>query len=149
MNKLPFLLLAPALVMAQPPAPEMDPDQYFEKSKQMMLPMMEASLPALQEVKSCVEAAQDKAAFEKCADLMAALDQKMRSMAGEAAGMPENRMPAVTDPKQIEWNEEAKQKLIKFLDRSIFVGATMSGCFRQSSDMQQMQQCLQAHKPGS
>ena len=108
MRKLPFLLLTPALALAQPPAtaPKMDPNQYFEKSKQMMLPMMEASLPALQEVKRCVEAAQDKEAFDRCTELMTALDQKMRSMAGDAAGAAEQKAPAMKDPKQIEWSEE-------------------------------------------
>ena len=146
MKKLIFLLLSPALVMAQPPAVKIDSQAFFEQSKAAMLPMMEQSLPGLNTVKDCVQRAEDKAAFEKCTDLMAELDNKLRGMASQATGMPLDKMPATKDPKEIEWTPESKQNMLKFLDRSIAKGTIMSGCFKQSASMQEMQQCMQASK---
>lgn len=146
-KKMIFLLLSPAMAMAQPPAMNMDPQAFFEQSRATMLPMMEQSLPGLNAVKDCVQRAEDKAAFEKCTELMTELDSKLRGMAGQATGMPMDKMPPTKDPKEIEWTPETKQNMLKFLDRSIAMGTMMSGCFKQSDNMQEMQQCMQVSKP--
>ena len=147
LKRLSFLLLSPALVMAQPPEMNMDPQAFFEQSKAVMVPMMEQSLPGLNAVKECVQGAEDRAAFEKCTELMTELDNKLRGMAGQVTGMPVDKMPPAKDPKEIEWSPETKEKMLNFLDRSIAMGTAMSGCFKQSANMQAMQQCMQASQP--
>lgn len=141
-----FLLLVPTLAMAQPPAMQMDPQQFFEQSKAKMQPMMEESLPAMKETLTCMQKAEDQAAYETCAELMAALDKKMRAKMGMPANMPEKSQSAMKDPKGLEWNEENKQKMLMFLERSIAVGTAMNDCFNKSTTMDQMQQCIQASK---
>jgi hypothetical protein len=146
-NKLSFLLLSPVLALAQPPAANIDPQAIYEQSKAAMLPMMEQSLPGMNAVRDCLQGAEDKAAFEKCTALMAELDNKLRNMAGQVTGIPTDKMPQTKDPKEIEWSPETKQNMLKYLDRTIAMGTIMSGCFKQSASMQEMQQCMQANKP--
>ncbi|MCU7813093.1 MAG: hypothetical protein KZQ77_17955 [Candidatus Thiodiazotropha sp. (ex Notomyrtea botanica)] len=144
MRILSLLLLIPSLAMAQPPTGQMDPQQIFEQSKQMMLPMMEESLPAMKEAKACLQKADDQSSFESCAEIMADLDKKMRARMG---AMPGNQDQPMKDPKDIEWNAETKKNMLHFLDRSILIGTAMSDCFKQSSSMEQMQKCSQASMP--
>ena len=147
MRFLPLLLLLPTLALAQPPASQMDPQQFFEQTKQMMLPMMQETLPAMREARGCLQAANDQAAFEECAQIMVELDKKMRKRMGPAPGMPQGEEPPMKDPKDIEWTEEAKSNMLQFLDRSITIGSAMSDCLTQSGTMEQMQQCMQSNQP--
>ncbi len=144
MKYLPLLLLMPIVALAQPPAGQMDPQLIFEQTKKMMLPIMDETLPTMREARSCLQGADDQAAFEKCAEVMVALDKKMRERMGPATGA---KTPPMTDPKDIEWTPETKEKMLKFLDNSITVGSAMSDCLNQSTGMEQMQQCMQAKKP--
>jgi hypothetical protein len=143
MKYLPLLLLIPVVALAQPPAGHIDPQQIFEQSKKMMLPIMEETLPTMREARSCLQGAEDQAAFEKCAEVMVALDKKMRERMGPATSA---KTPPMSNPKDIEWNAETKEKMLKFLDNSITVGTAMSDCLNQSTGMEQMQQCMQAKK---
>ena len=108
--------------------------------------MMEESLPAMRKTLACMKQAEDQAAYEKCAEIMSALDQKMR----EKMGMPENPAGAAQahkqDPKSLEWTAENKQKMLQFLERSIAVGTAMNDCFTKSTTVEQMQQCMKTNK---
>ncbi|MEJ2454984.1 MAG: hypothetical protein P8103_12610 [Candidatus Thiodiazotropha sp.] len=147
MRFLAFLLLLPMLASAQPPAQQMDPQQFFEQTKQMMLPMMQETLPAMREARSCLQAADDQAAFEDCAEIMVELDKKMRARVGPAHGMQGAEAPPMKDPKEIEWNAETKKNMLQYLDHSITIGSAMSDCLNQSGTVEQMQQCMQSKRP--
>jgi hypothetical protein len=142
-------MLLPAVALAQPPEPgaHMDPQQFFEQSKKMMLPMIEESLPVMRKARRCLQAAENREDLQACGEIMAQLQEKMQARMGPPPGMPEGREPPMRDPKDIEWNEETKKNTLLFLDRSILVGSAMQTCFNQSSSMEQMQQCMQAKKP--
>jgi hypothetical protein len=144
-----LLLLLPAMALAQPQGGQMDPQQFFEQTKQMMLPMMEESLPVMKEARGCLSKADDQSAFEDCAEIMAELDKKMRARAQAMLppGMQPREQPSMKDPKEIEWNDKTKKEMLGFLDQSITVGEAMTKCFKQSSTVEQMQQCSMAAMP--
>jgi hypothetical protein len=125
----------------------MDPQQFFDQSKKMMLPTIEESLPVMHEARRCLQAAENQEDLQACGEIMAQLQEKMQARMGPPPGMPEDQEPPMRDPKDIEWNEETKKNTLLFLDRSILVGSAMQECFNQSSSMEQMQQCMQAKKP--
>lgn len=147
MRFLAILLLLPALALAQQTTPQRGQQQFYEQTKKMMLPMIQESLPAMREARSCLRAAVDQVAFEKCAGIMQELDEKMRARLGPAPDMQDGQAPPVKDPKEIEWNAETKKNMLQYLDHSITVGNAMSDCLNQSGTMQQMQQCMQSKKP--
>ena len=144
-------LLLPSIAFAQQPAPppgeQVDPQQYFELSKSTMLPMMEKSLPAMEETRECLGEAEDETAFKKCVAIMTALEQEMQAKMGPVPGMP--GMPPVQskEPQEIEFNAENKNNMLRFLDRSIVLGAALQKCFSSSDTVDQMQSCMQAEKP--
>ncbi len=144
-----LLLLLPAMALAQPPGGQMDQQQFFEQSKQMLLPMMEESMPAMKKARGCLAKADDQSEFEACAEIMAELDKKMRTRMETM--MPPGMQPRddspVKDPKKIEWNEKTKKETLDFLDQSIAMGQAMSDCFRKSTTVEQMQQCSVAVMP--
>jgi hypothetical protein len=144
-----LFLLFPAIALAEPSGPvgQIDPQQIFEQSKQMMLPMIEESLPVMKEARSCLEAAQSKDDLKACSELMAELQRKMSSRMGPAMGLSESKEPSMRQPVDIEWNEEVKKNMLIYLDRSILVGTAMQECLNQSSGMEQMQQCMEAKRP--
>ncbi len=153
-----LFLMLPALALAQPPGqpmPQMDPQQFFEQSKKMMLPMVEDSLPTMREARACLEKADDQAAFDECSKIMAELQKKMQARMGPLHGMPEDQQPPqgaeppMQEPKQIEWNEQTKKNMLQFLDRSILMGDAMKDCLQKSGNLEQMQQCMQAKRPES
>jgi len=160
MRTLALLLLLPTLAFAQPPATntqppttnahppaaKMDPQQFFERSKARMQPMMEETLPAMKETLTCMQQAEDQAAYEKCAEIMSALDKKMREKMGMPAEAPADHASKIKDPKELEWNAENKKKLLMFMEHSIAVGTAMNDCFKKSTTMEQMQQCVGASK---
>jgi hypothetical protein len=147
MRFLVLFLLLPTLALAQTPPPQMDQQQFYEQTKKMMLPMMQESLPAMRKARSCLQDADDQAAFEACAKIMTDLDEKMRAQLGSGNGMHGGQTPPMKDPKEIEWNAETKKNMLQYLDRSIIVGSAMSDCLSKSSTMDQMQQCVQSKKP--
>jgi hypothetical protein len=143
-------LLFPALTFAaQPSGPaggQMDPVQYFQQSKQRMLPIIEKSLPAMQETKACLNKAEDQGAFQKCVEIMTTLDKEMRTNMGSAPGMNGSAQPAAKEPQKIEFNEQNKTNMLRFLERSILIGSAMKKCFSASEMPEQMQTCMQAEK---
>ncbi len=156
-----LFLMLPALAMAQPPAqpmPQIDPQQFYEESKKMMLPMVEETLPAMREARSCLEKAGDQAAFEACGKIMEEVSKKMQARMGGMPGMPgmppghqppQGAGSSVQEREHIEWNDENKQKMLQFLDRSILMGDAMKECMQKSGTMEQMQQCMQSKRPSS
>ena len=144
-------LLLPSIAFAQQPAPppgeQMDPQQFFEQSKRTMLPMMEKSLPAMQETKACLGKAEDEAAFKKCVAIMTDLEKEMQAKMGPVPGMPGGQPPQMKEPKEIEFNAENKKNMLMFLDRSIAVGSALQKCFSSSDTVEQMRSCMQAAKP--
>ncbi|MBT2969326.1 MAG: hypothetical protein KME56_18590 [Candidatus Thiodiazotropha sp. (ex Ctena orbiculata)] len=142
-----LLLLLPSLAVAQPPGAQMDPQQFFEQSKQKMLPMMDKSVPAMKETKSCLEKAEDQAAFEKCSEIMIAMEKEIKEKMGPVPGMPEGPKGPTKGPKDIQFTPEAKQNMLQFLDRSIMIGMAMQKCFTQSDTADEMQRCMQAARP--
>jgi hypothetical protein len=144
-------LFLPSLVAAQQPppggAPQMDPQKFFEQSKQKMLPMMEKSIPAMKETRLCLEKAEDQASFEKCAEIMTAMEKEIREKMGPVPGMPEGQNAPTKGPEDIEFTPETKKNMMMFLDRSIMIGTAMQKCFNQSSTADQMQSCMQAARP--
>ncbi|MCU7854627.1 MAG: hypothetical protein KZQ79_02875 [Candidatus Thiodiazotropha sp. (ex Lucinoma borealis)] len=148
MKWLQFFLLLPALAFAQQPVgTQMDQQQFFEQSKQKMLPMMEKSIPAMKETKLCLEKVEDQAGFEKCAEIMTAMEKEIKARMGPVPGMPEGQTAPVKSPKDIKFNAETKKSMMQFLDRSIMIGSVMTKCFTASSTMEQMQSCMQAARP--
>ncbi len=142
-----IMLMLPSLAVAQPPGTQMDQQQFFEQSKQKMLPMMEKSIPAMRKTKSCLQKADDQAAFEKCAEIMTALEKEIKERMGPVPGMPEGKQQPRKGPEDIKYTPETKQNMLKFLERSIMIGSTMQKCFTQSSKVEQMQSCMQAARP--
>ncbi|MEJ2620412.1 MAG: hypothetical protein P8163_09160 [Candidatus Thiodiazotropha sp.] len=139
-------LLVPTLALAQPAeqgAGQMDPQQHFDQSKQAMLPVIDKSIPAMQETKTCLNQAKDQAAFQKCVDIMIALEQEMRAKMGRGGAQQAQSQPA----KKIEFNEQNKQNMLKFLDQSILVGEALKKCFNSSQSPDQMSSCMEAAKP--
>lgn len=145
MKFLPFLLLWPALALAQPPAGQVDQQQMFEQSKKMMLSMTNESLPSMREARTCLKSADGQSEFEKCAQIMIDLNKKMMARLGPMNGQ-QGQSPKMKDPSEIEWNEQTKGNMLKFLDQSIMVGTAMQDCLNSSSGMQQLQQCMQSKK---
>lgn len=153
-----LFLMLPALAMAQPPGqpmPQVDPQQIFEQSKQMMLPMVEESLPTMREARDCLGKAESQSDFENCSKIMEELQKKLHARMGPMPDMPEGQQPPqgaeppMQERKPIEWNEQTKQNMLKFLDRSILMGDAMKECLQKSADMDQMQQCMQSKRPKS
>jgi hypothetical protein len=149
MKKLSLLMLLPALALAQPPGQgvQMDPQQFFDQSKKMMLPAIAESLPVMQEARRCLQAAESQEDLQACGEIMAQLQEKMQARMGLPSGLSEGQEPPMRNSKDIEWNEETKKNALMFLNHSILVGSAMQECFNQSSGVEQMQQCMQAKKP--
>lgn len=149
MRKVSLLLLLPAVVLAQQPGPgpQKDPQQFFEMSKKMMLPLIEEQLPVMHETRSCLQAADDQGQMEACAKIMDEYEKKLRAQMKAAPGMPAGQAPPAKDRQEIVWNAERKQKMLQFLDRSILFGKAMQACFSQSGTPDQMDRCMQAKKP--
>jgi hypothetical protein len=147
MKYLSLLLLWPALALAQPPGGQMDEQQMFEQSKKMMLSMASESLPAMREAQGCLKGADSQGEFEKCAQIMVELNKKMMARLGPMQGNNPGHQPKMKDPSEIEWNEETKTNMLKYLDQSITVGSAMQDCLNTSSALQQLQQCMQSKKP--
>jgi hypothetical protein len=143
-----ILLLLPSLAVAQQPGAPVDQQKFFEESKQRMLPMMEKSIPAMKQTKSCLEKANDQAAFEKCSEIMTTMETEIKERMGPVPGMPEEGQQAPTkSPKDIQFTPEVKANMLKFLERSIMIGTAMQKCFTQSSTADQMRSCMQAARP--
>jgi hypothetical protein len=142
-----LLLLMPSLVLAQPPGAQVDEQTFFEESKQRMLPMMEKSIPAMKKTKSCLEKADSQAAFEKCAEIMTAMEKEIKERMGPIPGMPEGEQAPAKSPKDIEFTPETKINMMKFLERSIMIGTAMQSCFTQSAKADQMRSCMEAARP--
>ncbi|MES9854248.1 MAG: hypothetical protein ABW170_20745 [Candidatus Thiodiazotropha sp. L084R] len=143
-------LLIPGLALAQPPGSaegQIDQQQYFDQSKQTMMSMINKSLPAMEETKTCLGKAGDQAAFTKCVEIMMALEKEMQAKMGHAAGMPDNPQAQAKQRKEVEFNEQNKSNMLKFLDQSILMGNTLKKCFSTSESPQQMQNCMTAAKP--
>jgi hypothetical protein len=136
-------LLVPTLALAQPSEQgtgQMDPQQDFDQSKKAMLPVIDKSIPAMQETKTCLNQAKDQAAFQKCVDIMISLEQEMRAKMGRGGAQ---QQPA----KKIEFNEQNRQNMQKFLDQSILVGQALKKCFNSSQSPDQMASCMEAAQP--
>ncbi|MEW8683763.1 MAG: hypothetical protein AB2536_17830 [Candidatus Thiodiazotropha endolucinida] len=142
-----LLLLLPSLALAQPPGGQIDQQQFFEQSKEKMLPMMAKSIPAMKQTKSCLEKANDQAAFEKCAEIMTAMEKEIKERLGPVPGVPKGQQQPTKTPKDIKFTPEAKKNMMKFLERSIMIGTAMQKCFTDSSTVDQMQGCMQAARP--
>ncbi|MES9990324.1 MAG: hypothetical protein ABW098_00105 [Candidatus Thiodiazotropha sp.] len=142
-----LLLLLPSLAVAQPPESHRDPQKFFEQSKQKMLPMMEKSIPAMKKTKSCLQKAEDQAAFEKCSEIMVAMEKEIKEKMGPIPGVPEDQKGPTKGPKDIKFSPETKQNMLTFLERSIMIGTAMQKCFTASTTADQMQSCMQAARP--
>jgi hypothetical protein len=142
-----ILLLLPSLAIAQQPGSQVDQQQFFEESKQKMLPMMEQSIPAMKKTMSCLEKVNDQAGFEKCNEIMIAMEKEVKERLGPVPGMPEDQQVPTKSPKDINFSPEVKNNMMKFLERSIMIGTVMQKCFNQSSTADQMRSCMQAARP--
>jgi hypothetical protein len=139
-------LLVPTLALAQPPGQggeQMDPQQHFEQSKKAMLPVIDQSIPAMQETKTCLDQAKDQAGFQKCVDIMISLEQEMQAKMGRGGGANTQ----TKTPQKIEFNEQNRQNMQKFLDQSILVGQALKKCFNSSQSPDQMSSCMEAANP--
>jgi hypothetical protein len=149
MKWLGVLLFIPSLVLAQAPESAADQQKYFEESKQRMLPMMKKSIPAMQNTRLCLEKADNQAAFEKCSEIMTAMEKEIEEEIGPLPGMPQGEQVPKNSPEDIEFTPETKSNMIKFLDRSIMIGTAMQDCFNQSTTADQMRGCMEAARPKS
>jgi hypothetical protein len=109
--------------------------------------MMEKSIPAMKQTKSCLEKVNDQAGFEKCAEIMTAMEKEIQEKMGPVPGMPEGQQAPAKSPKDIEFTPETKTNMLKFLERSILIGTAMQKCFSQSGTADQMRSCMQAARP--
>jgi hypothetical protein len=144
-----ILLLLPSLVLAQQPGSQVDQQQFFEESKQKMLPMMEKSIPAMKMTRSCLEKVNDQAGFDECNEIMMSMEKDIKEKMGPVPGMPEDQQTPTKSPKDIKFTPEVKSNMMKFLERSIMIGTAMQTCFTQSSTADQMRRCMQAARPKS
>lgn len=142
-----LVLLMPSLVLAQPQGGEVDQQKFFEESKQRMLPMMEKSIPAMKKTRECLEKADNQAAFEKCAEIMTAMEKEIKERMGPIPGTPEGQQAPENRPKDIEFTPTTKNNMMKFLARSIMIGTAMQHCFSQSATADQMRSCMEAARP--
>lgn len=130
------LLLIPALTFAQAPQGNFDEQQMFEQIKQMMLPMMEKSLPAMQQVKGCIQQSGDTQALNKCVDIMLAFQQEMVAAMGRPGQAPQPQRPA------FEWSEQLKAEMLSDIEKTIRETSVTKGCLEASARSSEMDACM-------
>lgn len=149
------LLLIPVVALAQAPSSGMDRGKMLEQMKQSMLPMIEQSLPEMENTRQCVQASSNTADLKKCAEIMQEFQQKM--MAGMAPPPGVGRPPSgghpgadagsgAPQPQQapdIEWSQKKKDEILQGLDMSIKQASAMAGCLQSSTTPEQMDSCMQ------
>ena len=144
---LPFFLL-PSLALAQAPegqtqAPEAQVQgPTFDQFKQSMQPIMEKSLPAMQETRQCINKANSKEDVEKCMNTMA---ERVKEIQKQAGGQEK----AVTSkaPDDFKWNPETKEMMLKNMDRSIKQNTAMLECLGKSGNREEMGSCMRSKLP--
>ncbi len=145
-----ILLLAPAVAMAQQAKNPMTDPQMFAQMKQMMMPQMQESLPAMEQTRSCVSASQNSADLNGCVEIMTAFQNKMRAnMPKPPQGAPGHNAQQPAPPK-LEWTPELKEKLMADIGTSIKNTNIAIKCMQQSSKHEEMRNCMQANgiQPG-
>ena len=134
------LLLVPALAFAQQGQPPQMDQKMFEQIKQSMLPMIQKSLPAMEDTRACVQATGNSEQLQQCAQKMVEFSRQMMIM----AGTPADKIPEPPpEAMQMEWSEEIKGKILADIDQAIVRTRATKGCLESSADNQQMSACMQ------
>jgi hypothetical protein len=133
------LLLIPVVAFAQAPGAGMDRGKMLEQMKQSMLPMMEKSLPEMENTRQCVQASGNSADLKKCAEIMQNFQKKMMV----EMGAPADAVPPPQQEADIEWSQKVKDEILQGLETSIQQASAMTGCLQSSSTPEQMDSCMQ------
>ena len=139
MRLIPILLLLPLVAFAQqPPGQQIDQQAYYEQMKQAMLPMMDKSLPAMQETRGCVERSGNSAELNGCMEKAMAFQAEMLKM----MGAPPEATAAMPETPQLEWSESLRAEILGDLDQSIESTVATRKCLTASATPDAMQACM-------
>ena len=131
------LLLVPVLAFAQAPQGQMDERQMFEHFKSMMLPLMDKSLPVMQQIKACIERSQNAQDLDSCLDIMMDFQKEMAaSMAGGGAQVP------IPEKPQLQWSPELKSEMLADISKSIQETSATKACLESSATGREMDACM-------
>ncbi len=125
----------------------MDPQQYYDQTKKLMLPMLEESLPLMHKARDCLQAAKSESEMKACGEIMQALQKQNLGRMAVTPSIPGEHRPATRKPQKVEVTAENKERMLQFMKQSILIGSAMQECFSQSSGPQPMRECMQAKKP--
>lgn len=137
------LLLAPLVAFAQAPQGQMTEQEFFNRMKQQMLPIMTDSIPAMQKTKECVSASQNSEELNACAAIMTAFQAKVEGNARKPANVPGHKAAPPAPPK-LEWSPELKQRILTDISTSIKNTSTGKSCLEKSNSNQEMSSCMTA-----
>jgi hypothetical protein len=143
------LLVLPALASAQAPEGQGQPPS-FDQFRQAMLPVIEQSLPAMQQTRECVAQSDSKEATVECMQKMADMARSLQAKMGAPAGAGATPPPAnemVKPPEGFEWNQETKQRMLQEMDRSIQQSVAMQECLQGSKTGEEMGNCMRSKQP--
>ncbi len=139
----PLLLLVSTGVFAQS-APQGRPGGAgFAEAKPVMLGMMEKSLPAMEETRSCIEGSGNSQDLNRCAAIMLEFQRQARASMGIPEGGPHGKKPPKPEDLKLEWSPQLKQQMLKDIDRSIEGTRAMVGCLKSSDSGDQMEACME------
>ena len=136
-----FLILIPLTAVAQQPGGQMDQQQYFEQMKQMMLPMIEKSIPVMEEARRCVESSGNSDQLNKCVTMMADFQKEMMAMMG-APAQGQKGAPPEPEVPQLEWSESLQAEIIRDLGESLKGTLTTRKCLTSSASPKAMEACM-------
>lgn len=143
------LLLFPIAVMAAGPANQAGAPQgmpNFDQFKSKMQPVIDQTLPLMQEAKDCVTKAGSTEDVEVCMQKMLDARIAVQQQLGMPAP-PDTGMDMTKAPEGFEWNEDSKNKMIQRFDMAIQQTSAMSECLSSSSSGQEMGDCIKQKTP--
>ncbi|HEB97283.1 MAG TPA: hypothetical protein ENI96_12755 [Sedimenticola thiotaurini] len=135
-----FAAATAAFAQSAPKGRAAAPD--FGQVKQMMLPMLKKTLPALEQTRDCLEQSGNSEDLKRCAAIMLDFRQAARASMGIPEGGPHAR-PVRPEDLDLEWSPEMKQAMLKDIDQSIRGTRTMVSCLESSSSDQEMTGCVE------
>ena len=129
------------------PAPQGQMKQpTFEQFKSAMQPVIDETLPAMQQTRECVSKSTSIEETEKCMKTMSDVAESLRQKTGSHV-IPSAKETSGKAPAGFEWNEENKAKILKNMDHSITYSTSMQECLKSSTSNEEMSQCMRGKMP--